>query len=339
MRTNPIHIALSSDENYFEGLLTTAWSIARNCSRAHDLVFHILDGGISETNWQFLKSRLSRYNCSVCRHTIDQQKHFGSFRTYHGTGRMAYARLILPDLLPDVDSTIYSDVDIVWIADIAELWDELDPNAIIHCTPSRHTIKAELDWFEKHGYKFEFGKRFCSGMIAMNLAKFRKESLHVKMLDAIAASNGNVPCVDETVLNALTFWRNDRAYLDGRWQHMSYGRTTPLEANGFTLHFGTDAPWQSIHKYHHLLTDQHIIWHRFHAEARQISVWRSMRMPNGVLDIILCRTLFLAARYCGLVRGLLRLVLTLTGKRGNISALNLYMLPFDTRNVNRKLLP
>lgn len=339
MSSNVIHVALASDNNYFEGLLTTMWSIARNCSRPSSLVFHVLDGGIPDDSFAYLKDRITHFGSTVDRITIDQQRNFGSFRTYHGTGRMTYARLLLPDLLPTVDQIVYTDVDIVWIVDIAELWDSLDPNAIIHCTPSNHTIKAELEWYTAHNFQFEFGKRFCAGMIVMNLAKFRKESLHVKMLETIAASNGNVPCVDETVLNALTFWRDDRAYLDGRWQHMSYGRTTPLEANGFTLHFGTDAPWQSIHKYHHLLTDQHIIWHRFHADARQISVWRSMRMPNGVLDIILCRTLFLAARYCGLVRGLLRLVLTITGKRGNISALNAYMLPFDIGNVNKRFLP
>lgn len=339
MTNDLIHVTLASDSNYFEGLLTTTWSIARNCSRPANLVFHILDDGIPDDSFAFLKERIAHFGSSIDRIIVDQQSNFESFRPYHGTGRMTYARLLLPDLLPNVNQIIYTDVDIIWIADIAELWESLNPSAIIHCTPSNHTIKAELDWFSSYNLKFEYGKRFCAGMIVMNLAKFRKESLHIKMLDAIAASDGNVPCCDETVLNAFTFWRADRMYLDPRWQHMSFGRTTPLEANGFTLHFGTDAPWQSIHKYHHLLTDQHIIWHRFHAEARQISVWQSMRMPNGVLDIIFCRALFLAARYCGPVRGLLRLALTLTGKRANISALNLYMLPFDTRNVNRKLLP
>lgn len=50
MTGNNIQVALSSDDNYFVGLLTTAWSIARNCSRPHNLIFHIIDGGISDAN-------------------------------------------------------------------------------------------------------------------------------------------------------------------------------------------------------------------------------------------------------------------------------------------------
>ena len=329
MTTNTIHVALASDNNYFEGLLTTMWSIARNCSRPSSLVFHVLDGGIPDDSFAYLKERIIHFGSTVDRITIDQQRNFGSFRTYHGNGRMTYARLLLPDLLPNVDQIVYTDVDIVWIADIAELWDTLDHNAIIHCTPSNHTIKAELDWFAAHNLKFEYGKRFCAGMIVMNLAKFRKESLHTKMLDTISACNGNVPCVDETVLNAFTFWRNDRAYLDPRWQYMSYGKTMPLDANGFVLHFGTDAPWKTIHAYHHLLTNQHFIWHGLHAEAREITTWQSLRLCNGILDIIACRVLFLAASKTRLGYVLLKFLLWLRNKSQALSYMDLYLRKFE----------
>lgn len=334
-----IHVALAADDNYFEGLLTTAWTIARNCSRPADLVLHILDGGIASENWHYLESRISPFGSTIDRIVIDDAQAFATFRAYHGNSRMTYARLLLPDLLPDVQQIIYSDVDTLWVVDIAELWDSLDLNAIIHCTPSKNSPPAEVEWCARYGYTFEHGSRFCAGMVALNLEKFRTEGLHHKMLDALAACGGKAPCNDETVLNALVFGRKDRGFLPNRWQHMSAGQTKPLESNGCVIHYLVDTPWQSIHKYHHLFTDAHVLWHRFHAEARQISVWQSMRMPNSALDIIMCRALFLCARYCGLVRGLLRLVLTLTGKRGNISALNVYMLPFDIKNVNQRLLP
>ena len=339
MPTNAIHIALASDNNYFENILTTIWSIARNCSRPSDLVFHVLDGGISDESFEFLRERVSRFGSTVDRIAIDQQSNFGSFRSYHGTGRMTYARLLLPDLLPNVDKIVYSDVDVVWVADIAELWDSLDPNAIVHCTPSKNAPPAEAEWCARYGYTVEPGFRFCAGMVVLNLDKFRAAGLHRKMLDALEACGGKAPCNDETVLNALLFGRKDRRFLPGRWQHMSAGQTKPLESNGCVIHYLVDTPWLSIHKYHHLLTDAHILWHRFHAEARQISVWQSMRMPNGVIDIILCRMLYLAAKHFRPVRTLLRTALRLKGNGGNISALNLYMLPFDIRNTNQRLLP
>lgn len=270
---------------------------------------------------------------------IDHASTFAGFREYHGSSRMTYARLLLPDLLPQVKQIIYSDVDILWTADIAELWDSLDPDAVIHCTPSKHSPPKEIEWCKQYGYTFEHGMRFCAGIVVFNLEKFRAENLHRKMLAALEACGGHAPCNDETVLNALTFGRKDRGFLPARWQHMSAGQIKPLESDGCVIHYLMDTPWQSIHKYHHLMTDAHILWHRFHAEARQISVWRSMRMSNSPLDIIFCRALYLGASHIGIVRAFLRRILILKGKRDNLSALDPYMMPFDTSKINQRYLP
>ena len=335
----PIHVAFASDDNYFEGLLTSAWTAVRNCSRPKDLVFHVLDGGVTSEHWALLSRRLSPSGCILDRIVIDDARSFASFQSYHGNSRMTYSRLLLPDLLPDVRQVIYSDVDILWVVDIAELWDSLDPNAIVHCTPSQHSPEAEIEWCAHFGYTFERGSRFCAGMVVLNLEKFRAEGLHRKMLDALAACGGKAPCNDETVLNALVFGRKDRGFLPNRWQHMSAGQTKPLESNGCVIHYLVDTPWQSIHKYHHLLTDAHILWHRFHAEARQITVWQSMRESNRFCDILFCRALYLAASKFSPVRTVLRLALAFKGNRANIGALNPYMIPFDFTKIDRRFLP
>jgi len=334
-----IHLALASDNNYFEGLLTTTWSVARNCSRANELAFHVLDGGISEQHWTFLTDRLSPFGCRVNRIAINDAQTFATFQTYHGNSRMTYARLLLPDLLPDVHQIIYSDVDILWAVDIAELWDSLNPNAILHCTPSKHSPQAEIEWCARFGFDFEHSTRFCAGMVVFNLDKFRAEGLHRKMLAALDACGGKAPCNDETVLNALVFGRKDRGFLSSRWQHMSGGQKQPLEATGCVIHYLMDTPWQSIHKYHHLMTDAHMLWHRFHAEARQISVWRSMRMANSIADVIFSRALAWSAHRIALVRHFLRGILILTGKKDALPSLNDYMMPFDISHINRHLLP
>lgn len=68
------------------------------------------------------------------------------FQSFHGTGKTTYARLLLPDLLSDVTYVIYTDVDILWLADIAELWDSIDEDAIMHISPGGSPPK-ELKWF------------------------------------------------------------------------------------------------------------------------------------------------------------------------------------------------
>lgn len=172
---NTIHIALASDDNYFVGLLTTVWSIARNCSRPHQLIVNILDGGISPVNWNYLVSRLTPTKCTIRRLPINQDT-FEGFQSFHGTGKMTYARLLLPDLLSDVTHVIYTDVDILWLADIAELWDSIDEDAIMHISPGG-SPPEELKWFSDHNYKWEKDKPFCAGTVIMNLAKFRREKL------------------------------------------------------------------------------------------------------------------------------------------------------------------
>ena len=59
---------------------------------------------------------------------------------------MTYARLLLLDLLSDVTHVIYTDVDILWLADIAELWDSIDEDAIMHISPGG-SPPEELKWF------------------------------------------------------------------------------------------------------------------------------------------------------------------------------------------------
>lgn len=334
-----IHVALASDENYFEGLLTTAWSIARNCSRPEDLVLHILDGGISASSWDFLISRLASFKSTINRIPVDQKASFDGFKAYRGTGRMTYARLLLPDLLPQTENIIYSDVDIVWIVDIAELWDALDASAVLHFVAKKNRHEPEVEWFEQNGFKFEQQNRFSAGMIVMNLRKFREEKLHIKMLDAITNSNGDVPCYDETALNAFMFGRHDRCEIHKRWQRLSGGRQDDLEHDGFVLHYGSDAPWRSIHTYHHFLNDQHLIWHRFHAEARSITTWQSLRMFNSPLDIISCRLLYLMAANSALFLKFLHLVMTIKGNKQKIPCLDAYAVKMPFKNVRPKLMP
>ena len=120
---------------------------------------------------------------------------------------------------------------------------------------------------------------------------------------------------------------------------MSGGKQGELETNGFVIHYGSDAPWQSLHKYHHLLTDAHLIWHRFHAEVRQCSVWHSMRMANGWSDIIFCRALYVLGANVGIFKRLLHAAMIARGLRNNIVCLDCYLERFDTSRVNKSLLP
>lgn len=322
---NTIHIALASDDNYFVGLLTTAWSIARNCSRPHKLIVNILDGGISPVNWNYLVSRLTPTKCTIRRLPINQDT-FEGFQSFHGTGKMTYARLLLPDLLSDVTHVIYTDVDILWLADIAELWDSIDEDAIMHISPGG-SPPEELKWFSEHNYKWEKDKPFCAGMVIMNLAKFRREKLHLKMLDTITLNGGALPLADQTAMNVHMFGRTDKVRLDPRWQLTSGGQAA-LSPAGFVIHFCGDAPWKSVSRSHHMITDQHLLWHRYHAEAHEETTWSSLHLGNTTAQIVIGRLLYILAVNLSPVRTFLHLVMIMKGKGANIPCLDYYLHKF-----------
>lgn len=323
---NKIHIALASDNNYFEGLLTTAWSIACHCSRAKAIVFHILDGGISNENWTFLSERISEFGCRIDRLTVDQDERFNGFKSHHG-GRMTYARLLLPELLPNVNQVIYSDVDILWLADVSELWGSLHQDAVLHYV--KDTVfprtEAETKWLNKNNLAIQ--DRFCAGMIVMNLKKFRDEDLHSKMMEMLLKHHGHIPDNDETVLNVFMYGRKDTVQLQRRWQCISRG-IDDFDNRGFVLHFADDAPWRSLHTIHHMLTDQILLWHKYHARAADTSTWNSLRQFHSFPDIIVCRMLYLLAVNSRIFRWMLRLHLKLHGQSRGINCLNQFMIKF-----------
>lgn len=335
MKTNSnselnIHVALASDNNYFEGLLMTAWSIAKHCSKPRNLVIHVLDGGIVPENIDFLRQALSPFGCQLSFISLGiAQRRIASFKPYHGS-IMPYARLLLPDLLPSVNQIVYSDVDILWIADIALLWENLDEKAIIHYTPHHPSTlnklnQKEFNWFIQHGFKPDQTRYFCSGVIVLNLFKFREDNLNNKMLSIIKSDNGDVPQDDQTVLNAFMFDRSDVRELDYRWQ-IGTGNTMSVPDNlKFVLHFAADTPWKTIHANHHMLTDAILLWHKFHAKVRDITVWQSLRNCNSSLDIVAGRLLFLLSSSSRAIRFLIMFYMIVSGKKNNIPCINAFM--------------
>ena len=318
-----ISVVLASDDNYFRGLLVTAFTIAKNCSRPRDLLFYILDGGISDSNKRFLRDLLARYGCQTWIIDVANEKTISGFRPYHGS-TMTYARLLLPDLLPSVEKVVYSDVDVLWLADIALLWNVLNTDSIIHCVPPNpHAFpqdrSVEAEWMNNHGFQPRMERRFCAGVLVFNLRKFRDEGLHLKMLSTLVANHGEVPCNDETILNAFMFQRDDVGMLDFKWQiGMGNVKAIPPDCE-FVLHFAADTPWKTIHANHHMLTDAILLWHKIYAAASGTTVWNSLRKCNSPFDIIAGRMFYLSASRCAFVRVILRVLMRLTGRSGGIS--------------------
>jgi len=286
-----IEIALAANEPYFCGMLVTACSIAKFARNDCRLSFTILDGGIGVANRNFLEERLEHFHPETdVRYLEVNDDLFAAYPDWHGN-KMAYARLMLPTALPDVDWIVYCDVDFLWLRDVAELWAERDEHiAFIGVQDlSELTRKSEKVWFENRGYPFDMDNYFCSGLCFMNLKAFREEHLVDRIMDVLD-KHKDIQFPDQAALNIVTWGR--RKLVDGCWQRFARNLTQEDLDSGVVIHHAGAIPWKRESHRINPLSDVILLWHQCNAEFRQLSVWRSLRMWFGPTYILWHRGLF-----------------------------------------------
>ena len=179
--TDKIHIALAADENYLPGLEVTQRSMMRSCAHPERLAFHVF----RET--PELAERIRR-----------------EFGEYKGSV-MAFVRLYLPELLPDADWVIYSDVDTIWNRDVCELWDlaTASPAPMLYWVRDMWSSRRETAvWQTRINPEFDTDRYCCSGVAVLNLKKMRETDFLQRAID-FTRRHGLFRYVDQDILNAL----------------------------------------------------------------------------------------------------------------------------------------
>ena len=310
-----IQLALASENNYFCGLLVTATSIAHFADKNAALNFTILDNGITNENYSLLETTIASHHPNTTLQRIKISNHnFTNFPTWHGN-KATYARLLLPDILPhSISHVIYCDVDFLWMIDVAKLWSERNADiAFISAKDiNAHIKNGESNWYKTRGLKIDMEKYFCAGLSFFNLNIFRKENISRKVMDFISKHH-DVGLPDQTALNAIL--TDNHLLVDQCWQRFS--RDSPIETlqSPMALHYAGDAPW-NISKRSHMLTDVQLLWFRFNASIRKITLWQSLRMHYAPSEIIAYRILFKIVMYTPPLRYIFNLLLSATGRWG-----------------------
>lgn len=177
---------------------------------------------------------------------------------------LAYIRLFLPNLLPDEDFVIWSDVDTLWRRDVSELWAMRNPEVLIMAPHDRspETIRNEGAWMKANGYAIDLDKYFCSGVMLLNLKKMREEGFVDRCYEFIAGHH-DLLLADQSVLNALY---SDRvSFLDESWNVFSRNATKEdFQTRDVVIHFAGETPW--LFRYNlDMLTDTRLEWFRAYA--------------------------------------------------------------------------
>ena len=304
-----MHIVFAADQAYVRQLLVASGSAVYAARGGTEPIsVHVLDCGIEDAAWTDYAARIAQLAeraqvaVEVVRHVIDM-KQFENLDGWTNGSKAIWARILIPDLLPDVDRCVYSDCDILFIHDPVEMLESLESPGVVlagHHEPLCEEGYDETDWLRERGLPFDAATHLCSGLLAMNLDAFRREGLVEKCL-AFGNRYRGIPFPDQTTLNSVCFGR--RALLPEGWGLFTH------ECHSFNgciraIHFSGGMPWTNrINAFRvvflRLSREECSIWRDF--ETRILGVSPSSAGASTLRQNVLATALLLGARLTNLL--------------------------------------
>ncbi len=203
-----INVCFSSDNNYARYLALSLATILDSKEDDDNLHFYILDGGLSEDSKRKILNLKKIADFDIDFISVDEEK-FNDCPLEQGARltRAAYYRLLIPDLVPDVDKILYMDCDIQVKSSLKELFSS---------DIKDYYLAAVEDIDEvKNSNRLNLKKYFNSGVLLLNLAKFREINFTSKIFDWIALHKDQIVFHDQDVLNL--YFADNVKFLDKKW--------------------------------------------------------------------------------------------------------------------------
>lgn len=211
-----IQIVAACDDNYIQHLGVMLCSLLENTKQHQDIEINIIDGSISEENKLKVNHFIQeKYHVNLKYLNIDSKIYKQFPISYHFTHTIYY-RISIPLLFnKSVDKVLYLDADIVVKDDISKLWD---------IDLSNHFLAAvESPYVERNYGNLKMPKNskyFNSGVLLMNLEKWREHDITGNIIEFIADNQDKITWWDQDALNSILC--NKWLPLPLRWNQQSY---------------------------------------------------------------------------------------------------------------------
>ena len=206
-----IPVFLASNDKFAPFVATTMASILANTREFID--FYVLDSGISKKNRQKIRDTRQYFdNFDIRFIPVNCDKEFGDLpRLKHITKDM-YSRFLIPDILPDCEKVIYSDVDVAFVDDIAKLYNDDLGDKIIGAVPNYVADTAKI----KNRLRLSDNVvPFMSGLLLINCRQWKQQHI-IKDISTAAEKNSKyLLSPDQDILNiifAQNYFKLDKKY-------------------------------------------------------------------------------------------------------------------------------
>lgn len=194
-----MYIIYSSDNNYARHVGVAITSLYETNQREDLLEVFLIDDGISDENRKRLNEIAKKYNREIHYIAFEKYKPLLMLNNEWELPISAYARLFVGEMVPEyVDRLLYMDCDTVVCDSLAPLW-ELDMKG--------KTIAAVEDvcsgiFWQETGLQEQF-RYICSGVLLIDMEKWRANDAQKRMLEYLDQMQGKVLHHDQTILNGV----------------------------------------------------------------------------------------------------------------------------------------
>ena len=260
MKQDPLHIAITFDENYISPVYALLTSIFIN-NHGELIAIHAITSGVTLAQQEELTEYTSKYGCTISFYAIDNG--FGAdFRlpkTLWWTTSIYY-RLLFPQLLPaSVNKFLYLDTDIVVLQSLRELFSTNLGGHPVAAVQDKIVLRPELPILRPESY-------FNSGVLLINKTVWLEQDISGKAIGFIKNNAEKLVNPDQDALNAALL--GNWVELEKRFNLMFEDIPTDLPRKNYAsflegvalLHYTTQhKPWTMIGRnrlrflYHHYL--------------------------------------------------------------------------------------
>lgn len=199
MKSDNLHIAISSDANYAKLVSILLVSLFDNNKWANCITVHLLSNNIDEESIKQIERHIPCGQGFLNVYDISDINSRLKVRVPPTISISSYSRLFLSSLLSsDIDKVIYMDVDAIVSGTLEKLW---------NTDMKDYQIAGVLDdvsLYAKKAIGLSFDTAYVNaGFLVLNIKQWREDDIEAKILDYLIAHNGKVFHHDQGLINAV----------------------------------------------------------------------------------------------------------------------------------------
>lgn len=194
-----INIAFSLDDNYVMPTCVAITSLLKNTLSPITIYIFYIDGNLSKSNRDVLEKTVFTYQQCILFKNVDKSDLEDFPKLRHGLS--SYLRILIPQLLPDIDKLLYLDGDLIVNESIITLYNT-DISTYQLAAISDLKPYFSPGYIESIGYNFNH-PYFNAGVLLMNLKVLRKMDLPIAVKDYLKKYKEKIYHEDQDILNCI----------------------------------------------------------------------------------------------------------------------------------------